>query len=54
MSSRVAPVVSWLIIHRSQVQIVITTLIFALVLLSIVAPQVSLFAGDAPGGGHTP
>ena len=45
-------VVSWFVTHRSQVKIVLATLVLLLAVSTLFAPQLRIFAEDAPGTGH--
>ena len=52
MSSKLSLIFGWFIMHRSQLQIAIITIIFALAVAGMLVPQMRLFAEDAGGGGH--
>ena len=49
MSDKFSRLMLWLTFHRSQIQLLIITVIFALVLLSVLAPQMRMLAEDAGG-----
>jgi hypothetical protein len=52
MSNKMSMFVQWFIMHRSQIQIAITTIILVLLFLSLWIPQLRMLAEDAGGGGH--
>ena len=52
MPTKYSLIISWLIAHRSQLQLVLITIIIALALLGVLAPQMRMLADGAPGGGH--
>ena len=52
MSNRFSLIVAWLVIHRSQIQILMMTIVLLLFLVGALVPTLRLLAEDAGGGGH--
>ena len=45
-------IVGWFVTHRAQVRFAILAVVLLLMAFSVFAPQLRMFAEDAPGGGH--